>query len=295
VESITHNRRASSASERAKARMRRSRFEPLFIADWEGVLMIHFAVNAGTLQRDVPFQLDLRDGQAFVTLVAFTMRDLRPALGGSLTSWLFRPIATHDFLNVRTYVRVGDEVGIHFLAEWVSNRLAVKLGPGTFSLPYRHGRIEYQNDWQVGALHGRVADFKTDAAFEYRAELAFDVPFVPCEPGSLDEWLMERYTAFNAAGGRKRFFRVWHEPWAQSQTDVVITDTSLLEANWNWFRDAKFVGANYSAGVHDVWLGRPHSLSLGRCRACLQLLPSSPVGGRLEYGDRCDACPTSGD
>jgi len=238
-----------------------SRFEPMFIADWTGVLMTHFAVDADALQRDVPFKLDRRDGQAFVTLVAFTMRGLRPAYGGSMTSWIFKPIATHEFLNVRTYLRVGDEVGIHFLTEWVSNRLAAKLGPRTFSLPYRLGHINYQNDWREGPVHGRVADAACRAAFAYHVEPIFNPPFAGCEAGSLDEWLMERYAAFNSACGRKRFFRVWHEPWPQCKVDVEIADTSLLESNWRWFRNAEFIGANYSPGVRDVWLGRPHKVN----------------------------------
>jgi len=250
--------------------MLRSRFEPLFTADWTGALMTHFAVDTAALQRDVPFQLDLCDGQAFVTLVAFTMRDMRPAIGGRLTALPFRPIATHDFLNVRTYVRVGDEVGIHFLAEWVSNRLAVKLGPRTFSLPYRHGRINYQNDWLRGKISGRVEDARTKSAFAYQADAEIGAPFAACEPNSLDEWLMERYTAFNSACGRKRFFRVWHKPWPQSKVDVEISDMSLLKSNWSWFRNAEYEGANYSPGVRDVWLGRPHLVTQDRRLACLR-------------------------
>jgi uncharacterized protein YqjF (DUF2071 family) len=237
--------------------MQQTRGEPLFLADWDRVLMVHFAVDTESLQRDVPFELDRREGCAFVSLVAFTLWGMRPAWGGRLASWLFRPLATHDFLNVRTYVRVGGDVGIHFLAEWVSDRLAVALGPRTFSLPYRHGRISYQNDWTAGELRGRVQDAGTEAAFAYQAELQAAAPFSVCVPGSLDAWLMERYSAFNSAFGRKRFFRVWHETWPQCKAQVRLADTSLLATNWDWFRDAELVGANYSPGVHDVWLGRP--------------------------------------
>src|SRR5678815_4298013 len=98
--------------------------------------------------RDSPYPLDLHQGRAFVSLVAFTLRDMRPHFGGPLTAWLFRPIATHEFLNVRTYVRHRDEPGIHFLAEWLTNRLAVKLGPRTFGLPYHLGKITYHHDWE---------------------------------------------------------------------------------------------------------------------------------------------------
>ena len=254
-----------SLSERAKARMKQSRGEPLFVADWDKVLMIHFAVDAKQLQCDVPFELDLREGSAFVTLVAFTLRDMHLACGGRLTSWVFRPVATHDFLNVRTYVRLGSEVGIHFLAEWVSNRLAVALGPRTFSLPYRYGRISYHNDWSAGELCGKVEDVRTGAAFAYQAHLEDGAPLSECEPSSLDEWLMERYSAFNSACGRKRFFRVWHEPWSQCKARVEMVDTSLLESNWDWFRQADFVGAHHSPCVRNVWLGRPHRVTLTAC------------------------------
>lgn len=130
----------------ARRRMLTRRGEPLFLADWMRVLMLHFEVDASALQRSVPYEPDLHNGRAFVTLVAFTMENMHPRHGGKLGALLFSPIATHDFLNVRTYVRHHGEPGIHFLAEWLSNWLAVQLGPRTFGLPYRHGRICYEHD-----------------------------------------------------------------------------------------------------------------------------------------------------
>jgi uncharacterized protein YqjF (DUF2071 family) len=233
--------------------------EPLFLADWMRVLMIHFEVDAEALQRTVPYQLDLRDGRAFVSLVAFTMEKMRPRHGGKLGAWLCRPIATHDFLNVRTYVRHGGEPGIHFLAEWLSSWLAVKLGPTTFGLPYRHGRINYEHNWSNRSIRGQVVDARTNARFAYRADFETGTPnFVPCENGSLDEWLMERYTAFNCVGGRQKFFRIWHPPWPQREAKVELQDLSLLRKNWPWFADARVVGANFSHGLEAVWMGRPH-------------------------------------
>ena len=179
---------SETPSDMACQRILSRRGERLFFADWMRVLMIHFQVDADALQGDVPFQLDLRDGCAFVSLVAFTMENMRPRVGGRLAAWMFKPIATHDFLNVRTYVRHGGEVGIHFLAEWLSNRLAAKLGPRTFGLPYRFGRIAYRHDWRLGGISGRVVDAERKVAFGYRAETTAIASFMPCESGSLDEW-----------------------------------------------------------------------------------------------------------
>jgi uncharacterized protein YqjF (DUF2071 family) len=139
----------------------------------------------------------------------------------------------------------------------LSNRLAVKLGPRTFGLPYRFGRIAYEHDSRSGELSGRVVDAATETALAYRAELEIGAPFARCEAGSLDEWLMERYSAFNSAGEPRRFFRVWHPPWRQCRADVTVNDTSLLRENWPWFADVRLVGANFSPGLCGVWLGRP--------------------------------------
>jgi uncharacterized protein YqjF (DUF2071 family) len=233
--------------------------EPLFIAGWRRALMLHFEVDFEALRRTVPFELDLWNDRAFVSLVAFTMHDMRPRIGGKAAALLFRPIATHDFLNVRTYVRHGGECGIHFMAEWLTNRLAVMLGPTSFGLPYHHGRIHYEHYFENGFLAGRVVDVKSRAKLKYAAKLN-ELAFQPCTAGSLDEWLMERYTAFNSASGRKRFFRVWHPPWPQCTVDVTIEDKSLITKTWPWFKDARFVGANFSPGFEDVWMGRPHAI-----------------------------------
>lgn len=245
-------------SDAARVRMLSRWGEPLFQADWMRVLMMHFEVDAKALQRDVPYELDLYQGRAFVTLVAFTMEHMRPRCGGKLGAWLFRPIATHDFLNVRTYVRHNGEPGIHFLAEWLSSWLAVQLGPRTFALPYRHGRIRYEHDWQSGVLHGRVTDVRSGAALTYEASTNREAAFAPCARGSLDEWLMERYTAFNAVGNMRRFFRVWHPPWPQCKTEVALKDLTLLRENWGYFHAARLIGANFSPGSRAVWMGRPH-------------------------------------
>ena len=174
-----------------------------------------------------------------------------------------KPLAAHEFLNVRTYVQHREERGIHFLAEWLPNRLAVLLGPGAFGLPYRLGRLDYDHQHESGLVRGAVQDVRTAGVLNYSACIDKDACFVPCPAGSLDEWLMERFTAFNAAQGRRRFFRVWHEPWPQARAEVHLGDLSLLTEAWPFFRDTQLIGANYSPGVRCVWMGRPHHVEEG--------------------------------
>jgi uncharacterized protein YqjF (DUF2071 family) len=63
-------------------------FRPVFIADWMDVAFVHFRVNPNERQPLVPFALDLLDGEAFVSIVAFTQRRLRPAIGGRIAALL---------------------------------------------------------------------------------------------------------------------------------------------------------------------------------------------------------------
>lgn len=241
-----------------RERMMAMRGEPMFYADWLDVVFLHYAVDPAVLQPQVPWPLDLRDGRAFVSLVAFTMREMRPRVGGRIGELLFRPIATHEFLNVRTYVRHEGESGIHFLAEWLPNALSVALGPLVFGLPYRLGRLAYQNEGRDRSVRGEIVDAFSDARLLYEADFAHGAKHDATEAGSLDEFLVERYTAFNRSCGIHRCFRIWHPPWPVVPLEARVKDDGLLARTGDWADEAEFIGAHHSAGFPGVWMGRPH-------------------------------------
>ena len=263
---IVPNTTANDANAGARRRLLAGKWEPLFVADWERAVFIHYEVDARLLQWGLPFALDLRDGKAYVSLVAFTMRGMRPRFGGRIGAWLFAPISTHEFLNVRAYVRYRDEPGILFLTEWLPNRLSVRLGPMSFGLPYQHGRLNYEHAHENGCLRGRVAVPGTAGGLCYEAEIRRDAPFHVCAPGSLDEFLLERYAAFTCRAAVRRQFRIWHPPWPQARVDVKVHESSLLSRTFEWFRDARPAGSHYSPGLRDVWMGWPHRIGGHRGR-----------------------------
>jgi uncharacterized protein YqjF (DUF2071 family) len=284
-------------SEMARRRLLSIRGEPLFYAHWDDAIFIHYETDPQELQGCTPYHLDLYDGRAFVSLVAFTMRGMRPRFRGRIGELLLRPIATHNFLNVRTYVRHKGEPGIYFMREWLSSRMATWLGPCSFGLPYRFARIDYHRNHVIlsGAKRSRrisrryLKDFMSgfldfarndggrtrnrgcvrkggefrrhvqakEGCLSYRAAPVKE-NFETCTPGSLDEFLLERYTAFTQFGKRRRFFRIWHEPWQQVPAKIQISADDLIRSTGAWWRAARCLGANYSPGVN-VWMGWPHA------------------------------------
>jgi uncharacterized protein len=235
---------------------------PLFIGDWDSLAMLHLEIAPEHLQPAVPFELELFEGSAFVSLVFFTMRGMRLARGPRLLNLLFYPCREQRFLNVRTYVRHQNESGIHFITEWISNPLCVHLGPLLYSLPYRRGRHRFSH------CRRSVTDVATDTSLT--CEIKFSDRFVPCEQGSRDEFLFERYAAFNSHGGAPKCFHVSHTPWEQCRADASIRDDSLLRRYFHWFPHACLAGANYSPGVCNVQMGWPIKIA----SSCAHLHPA---------------------
>jgi len=248
----------SSRSELARKQFRQLEGKPTFLADWVDAVFIHYQVNPAALQECVPFEPDLFEGNAYVSMVAFFQRRFRPSFAESRMGWLGTAFANHAFLNLRTYVQRGDETGIYFMAEWVASAPALWIAPRIYGFPYRLGRLDFEHTPERGRLCGKAT---ASGSFEYEAELDRDVRFGPCPSGSLDEFLVERYTAFTQRGDRKRVFRIWHEPWVLTPFHIQIRCDDLLKnAGAKWFVDSEPAGAHFSFGVRDVWIGRPRSL-----------------------------------
>ncbi len=232
-------------------------FEVPFIADWLDAVFIHYEVDPKSLAEAVPFPLDTHEGKAYVSLVAFTMRGMRPKRGGRATQWLTDPIATHEFLNLRTYVKHRGQYGIFFMKEWLNEPLAVKLGPLTFGLPYHQAEIRYNHDGNE--VCGSVT--AENLALQYDARP--DGTPAAAEAGTRDAFLLERYTAFTNAGRSPKFFRVWHEPWKiQPLTHLqIIRDDLIHNDEHPWSNTARIVGGHFTHGVEGVWMGRPHRVA----------------------------------
>lgn len=244
-----------------KQGLRTSWLNPIFYADWTEPVFLHFTIDPDQLQKYIPYELDTYNGKAYITLVAFSMRRLRFIKGGWLSRWLTKPMGDHSFLNLRTYVKYGNEGGIHFINEWLNSKLAVLLGPMTFGLPYHFSRIDYQINPYSDHFAGSVSQDNQTIKFSASTDVN---NWHQAKPGSLDEFLLERYTAFNAQGRWRGKFRIWHRPWdLKPLTTIEINHFELLKTvpgASNWLPYLEPAGGQVATGSFDVWIGRPETL-----------------------------------
>lgn len=229
---------------------------PFLRGAWRDALMLHFAIDAEELQPHVPFGLDLFAGRAIITLVAFTMNDVRLEAIPGLPHWLLTPLE-HTFLNVRTYVRHGGERGIFFLAEYVPKLLARVLGPMTYGLPYRFTPMRYEHDARNRRFVGKLG---RDAGIFFEADYAL-APGGEAAADTFEEFALERYNAFTRRFGRAMRFRVAHPPWRMHRARLLAWDDALLRADHAFWPMARIIGGHFTTGFPEVAMGAPRRVA----------------------------------
>lgn len=105
---------------------------PFLTARWQHLVLLNYAVDPARLQPYLPegLSLDLFDGQAHMSLVAFDFCDTR-VLGIPWPGYRRFPE-----INLRFYVRQGDRRGVVFIREYVPKRLIAWIARGLYNEPY---------------------------------------------------------------------------------------------------------------------------------------------------------------
>jgi uncharacterized protein YqjF (DUF2071 family) len=191
---------------------------------WRKLLFLHWAVPVDAVRACVPrtVALDLWEGQALVGVVPFEMRRIRP-------SWLPGPLGL-DFLetNVRTYVHVGGEPGVHFFSLEASSRLAVAVARATFGLPYHHAQMTLRDDPGGEVTYRSRRRGTAGPRLEVRCRPGAPLP--PSAPGTLQHFLIERYLLFVERSGLLHRAQVHHAPYPVHQVDVRSVEDELVAA-----------------------------------------------------------------
>jgi uncharacterized protein YqjF (DUF2071 family) len=147
-------------------------------------------------------ELDTFDGSAWLGVTPFVLRDFR-LRGVPPVPWL----STFPELNVRTYVSRDGRPGIWFFSLDAASTLAVEGAKRLYKLPYHRAQMSAR---RIGD-HVHYESARAGAAFSgnYRGI----GPLFQAEPGSLEEFLVERYCLYTEDGGRAYRADIHHTPW----------------------------------------------------------------------------------
>lgn len=200
---------------------------PVMFQRWEKLLFLHWEIDADVIQGTLPpgLSVDLHEGKAYIGIVPFLMRGIRPHGLPSLP-WI------SNFLecNVRTYVcDAKGTPGVWFYSLDTDRWLAFKIARSAFHLPYYWASMRAVVGDRVSyAVRRRGLGFQ-EARFEYGA----GSEALSAEPGSLEFFLLERYQLFACNPVRKQLYsgRVHHNPYRFTEADVGECDPNPIA--WN--------------------------------------------------------------
>lgn len=194
---------------------------------WLDLLFAHWPVDPDRLSALVPaeLELDIRDGQAWLGIVPFTMADVAPRGMPALPR-----LSTFPEINVRTYVRHRESPGILFLSLDAASRTTVEGARRVFHLPYFRARMASTRTagW-VGYRSTRIDRRGAEAAF--RARYRPTGPAEPARPGSLEAWLTDRTRLFSV-DRRGRIWRteIHHGAWPLQPAAAEIAGNTMALA-----------------------------------------------------------------
>lgn len=193
------------------------------VQTWRRLLFVHWPFPPEEVRARVPagLELDLADGSAWISVVAF-------AIEGARTPHTPEPLGL-DFLetNVRTYVRqAGGEPAVWFFSLEAASRLAVWGARLRYGLPYVYAEMEESVDGSRVAYRTERRRGGAGLSARYRIGPRRGT----AEPGSLDHALVERYLLHARRGERWRTVGVRHDPYRIRDVEIRALEENLVEA-----------------------------------------------------------------
>ena len=217
--------------------------------EWQHLLFLHWCVSLETIQARLPPGLivDTWNGKAYLGLVPFTMRNVRPVWSPSVAG-----LSHFHEINVRTYVyniKTG-EPGVWFFSLDAANPIAVVIARTLFHLPYYTARMELEC-----SASGRIT-YRSKRVVTNGVGVVSNLEYTPTGAvrtavlGSLDYFLCERYLLYGHDGTALTSGRVYHTPYPlQDATLHQLKDDLVEAAGFGRITDAVPAHIAYASGV----------------------------------------------
>jgi uncharacterized protein YqjF (DUF2071 family) len=212
-----------------------------YYQEWNEALFLHWKVPPAILAPLVPAGLtvDTQAGEAWVSLVAFTMQRIRPRYLPALA-----PVSDFHEINLRTYVVRDGQAGVYFLNIEAHKRLSAYLSRALSGLPY-----------EQAAMHRSGRHYHSrNARKSFLLDAEFTVGEAITAKTGLDSWLTERYCLYLARAGAVRRYDIQHLPWPLAR--VELSSLQLHYQVGELLLDKAPDLAHYSAGVQVLAWGQ---------------------------------------
>ncbi len=193
---------------------------------WHELLFIHYRVPAEELRRVVPssLPLDTFEGSAYIGIVPFMMRNVRPRLLPALPWLSFFPE-----LNVRTYVLRDQRPGVYFFSLDAGNPVSVELARTFFHLPYYNATMECIAAGDEVEYASTRTDRRGAPAYFRAVYRPMGAPFVPPR-GSLEYFLTARYCLYTTdERGNVLRAEIHHRPWLLQPAQAEIQTNTMTQ------------------------------------------------------------------
>ncbi|MBO9562990.1 MAG: DUF2071 domain-containing protein [Niastella sp.] len=212
-----------------------------YYQEWNRVLFLHWKVPARELQALLPnhLELDLYEGNAWISLVPFTMEKIRP---NGLPA--FTPISNFHEINVRTYVTAEGKPGVYFLNIEAHKYLSAYISRLLSGLPYEKSRMTR------GIIKSRQAYSSENQRKAFQLHTIFETGNLVAHKTVLDIWLTERYCLYLGRNKKLYRYQIHHHPWTLQEVKIKDLITSYTIGNISL--DTPPDLAHYSEGVQVI-------------------------------------------
>lgn len=208
-----------------------------YYQEWNRTIFLHWKADTEDIKTFIPneLEIDTIDGDAWVSLVAFTMERIR------LRNFIsFSPISTFDEINIRTYVKSHNKTGVYFLSIEGGKKLSCQIAKRISELPYRYSIMK----------RTRNAYEACNEEYGDRINLDYKIGQIITEKSKLDKWLTERYALFQDSGDSINQFEIHHQEWE-------LKNIELVNLNLDYPRFRKLINnapdkIGYSEGVQVI-------------------------------------------
>ncbi|GAA4310914.1 DUF2071 domain-containing protein [Nibribacter koreensis] len=213
-----------------------------YYQEWNEALFFHWSVPPEELEPLLPknLELNLLDGKAWVSVVAFTMQKIHPKK-------LFPLSLVSDFLevNVRTYVSHQDKDGVYFLNIEAGKSLSAWVSKKLSGLPYEKAAMTrtVTGNFKRYQSQSLAKGFSLDITYSVGPELTNRTP--------LDAFLTERYSLYLERGGQLHRYEIHHLMWPLHKLQIQAGSLSYKVGQTQLMLD-NVEQMHYSEGVKVV-------------------------------------------